>query len=52
MNAAAMILYARLERIPKHTLYCQLYCFALEQKRLGNVQAYHDVMRIYWTAVR
>lgn len=48
IQAAAMVMYATLEHIPKHTLYRQILHFALEQKQFGNEQAYNDVMRVYW----
>lgn len=50
-HAAALILFARLNNTPKHILYRQLHQFALEQKHLGNEQAYHEVMFIYWATI-
>lgn len=51
IEAAAMVMYATLEHIPKHILYCQLHQFALEQKRAGNEQDYNEVMFIYWATI-
>lgn len=52
LHAAAMVMYATLEHIPRHILYRQLHEFALEQKHLGNEQAYHEVMFIYWATIK
>lgn len=51
-HAAALILAARLNNTPKHVLYRQLYQYATQQKHLGNEQAYHEVMFIYWATIK